>query len=336
MKHQPVFGTANDALSALTPTVFHETWWLQAASRGTIREATVSSGGRVIGRMPYVLTRKASGHLAVTAPEMTPELGPALLADRIAESDTHAVKRFNVTAELLAQLPRASHTYFELHRHVLDTMAFQAARFQCQVRFAVEIPARPPTLLWRQMRDKTRNVIRRAEERLSVEETLDVEAFVRFYDRNIQDRTRVNQHKRDVFSALVQQSLARTAGRVLTAVDEGGSPQAAIFTVWDRQTEYYLLSTRTAASPNGAVSLLLWTAIQNASAAGRLFDFMGFHTAPMMNFFTGFGGSLKPRYMVAHSSLDYRIAYSVKARLKNNAVSATLRRLMQPRDARSA
>ena len=179
------------------------------------------------------------------------------------------------------------------------------------------------------MRDKTRNVIRRAKEKLTVEETQDVEEFVWFYDKNIQERTRVNQYKRDVFTALVQQSLARTAGRVLMAVDDGGSPQAAIFTVWDRQTEYYLLSTRTAASPNGAVSLLLWTAIQNAAVAGRLFDFMGFHTAPMMNFFTGFGGNLKPRYMVARSSLDYRIAYSVKSRIKHNTVSARLRRLVQ-------
>ena len=329
MKQQPIFGPTSDALSALTPTVFHEAWWLQAVSRGTIQEATVSSGGRVIGRLPYVLTRKTTGHLAVTAPEMTPELGPALLADRVACSDTHAVKRFNLTTELLAQLPRASHTYFELHRHVLDTMAFQSAGFHCRVRFAVEIPVRPPALLWQQMRDKTRNVIRRAKEKLTVEETQDVEEFVWFYDKNIQERTRVNQYKRDVFTALVQQSLARTAGRVLMAVDDGGSPQAAIFTVWDRQTEYYLLSTRTAASPNGAVSLLLWTAIQNAAVAGRLFDFMGFHTAPMMNFFTGFGGNLKPRYMVARSSLDYRIAYSVKSRIKHNTVSARLRRLVQ-------
>ena len=328
---RPIHRSVSDPLISLTPTIFHEAWWLQAASRGAIHEATVSSGGRVTGRLPYVLSRKITGHLAVTAPDMTPELGPVLLADQVGESDTRAVKRFKLMTELLSQLPRASHTSFKLHRHVPDTMAFQAAGFRCDVRFAVEIPALPPELLWQQMRDKTRNVIRRAEERLSITEVEDVEHFVRLYYKNIQDRTRVNYYKRDLFTTLVQESLGRNAGRVLMAFDKSGSAQAAIFTVWDRRTEYYLLTTRTVTSPNGAVSLLLWAAIQNAAADGRVFDMMYFDTAPMLNFFTGFGGRLKPRYTVTRNSLNYRIARSAKAGIKHNAVSATLLRLVKPR-----
>ena len=325
-------GCSSDGFDFLIPTVFHEAWWLQAASRGTIREATVSSGGQVVGRMPYVLTRKATGHLAVTAPEMTPELGPALLADHIGESDTHAVKRFNLANDLLAQLPRVSHTHFDLHRHVPDTLAFQAAGFRCNVRSVVEIQARPPDLLWQQMRDKTRNVIRRAEEKLLVEEVQDAARFVRFYDRNVRARTRVNYYRSAACTELVQESLRRGAGRVLLAVDEARSPQAAIFTVWDRRTEYYLLSTRTPESLNGAVSLLLWTAIRRAAGAGRVFDMMGFESTAMLNFFTGFGGRLKPRYSVTRTSLDYRFALSVKTNIKDNAVSSTLRRLVRPHE----
>ena len=323
-------GTRKATMQAtLAPTVFHEGWWLQAASGGAYREASVSSGGRLIGRLPYVLTTKSTGHRAVTMPDLTPELGPALLVDAAGEIDTHALKRFNTTRDLIAQLPRASHSYFELHRSTVDTMAFDAAGFATTVRYTVEIPAKAEDVLWSQMRDKTRNVIRRAQERLSVVALDDAGQFLDFYDANIQDRRLVNYHRREVCLDVLRQSLAWQAGRILVAVDPSGGHQAAIFTVWDQGSEYYMMTTRSLASVNGAVSLLIWEAIKHAAATGRRFDLMGIRDSMMLNFFTGFGGAIKPRFIVSRSSAAFGFARSVKAAVKHNPVSAALHRVLR-------
>jgi hypothetical protein len=53
--HAPVRATPlHRSRDPLTPTIFHEPWWLEAASGGQYEEVTVSSGGRTVGRLPFV------------------------------------------------------------------------------------------------------------------------------------------------------------------------------------------------------------------------------------------------------------------------------------------
>ena len=62
----------------LTPTIFHEPWWLTIASDGAYREATVVTNGVVLGRLPYLLSRKTASQNAVIMPEITHVLGRPL------------------------------------------------------------------------------------------------------------------------------------------------------------------------------------------------------------------------------------------------------------------
>src|SRR5437660_11052957 len=61
----------------LTPTLFHEDWWLRAATNNTVEVAEISSGGRTVGRLPYVV-RKRSFYSEVRVPPLTYFLGPAI------------------------------------------------------------------------------------------------------------------------------------------------------------------------------------------------------------------------------------------------------------------
>jgi hypothetical protein len=83
---------------------------------------------------------------------------------------------------------------------------------------------------------------------------------------------------------------------------------AAIFYIWDSQAAYYLFSTRRLESSNGAVSLLLWTAIKDAARRGLVFDFDGLASQGSRVFYTGFGGDVVPRYIVSRHSLAHRVA----------------------------
>lgn len=65
----------------VSPTIFHEPWWLQIASRGECREVIVESGSRLAGRLPFVVRRRMRSFDVVGIPDLTHCLGPALNAE---------------------------------------------------------------------------------------------------------------------------------------------------------------------------------------------------------------------------------------------------------------
>lgn len=296
-------------------TIFHEPWWLEAASKGTYQEATVAAGGKIIARLPYIVT-KAAGFKMIGMPLMTHVLGPVLMAETRAANCTHAMNYVAITSELISQLPKAAHISFRLHGGASSTLAFDAAGFQNGVHFTVEIPPDAPDLQWRQMRDKTRNVIRRSQEKLSIAEFHDPAQFMDFYEQNLGEQGARNFYDRSVCETLMAGCLARGAGRILVAVNHGGNFEAAVFTVWDKTTEYYFMSSRSRDSMNGAVSCLIWAAIQHASSKGLTFDMDCVHVKgkqlPNLLLLTGFGGSMKPRYSVRKTSLAGNVARYVR------------------------
>ena len=289
----------------LVPTVFHNRWWLEAATGGDYEETEVRSEGRIVARFPYVIQRRYGGHRLCTMPELTHFLGPAIDTGRSSAAN-RGLKQFQITRELLAKIAPASGFYHKLHRGISDTLAFEEAGCTTMVQFTYEIAPQPESHTWHGMRDKTRNVIRRAQERWQVVTIDDPDAFSAIYETNLRRRGLVNHQRR--IPAVCAATLAHNQGHVLAVVDGNGAAQGAIFVAWDHQSAYYLLATRAPKSDNGVMSLLVWHAIQDAAARGLIFDFDGLGTAGSRLFYAGFGGRIVPRYIVSRYSLSHRLA----------------------------
>jgi hypothetical protein len=296
-------------------TIFHEPWWLAAASDGAYEEVVHTADNVVVGRLPYLLQRKIGWQTALVMPTMTHVLGPSLALDLPGSEHSRSLRRFTISAALIAQLPEAGHIWFALHRRATETLAFEAAGFSTAVRFTVEIQPDQPDILWRQMRDKTRNVIRRARENLTPRAIDDPSLFFEFYRENLRRRGIRNHYDLRLRSNIVTACLERCRGRILFAIDAMGTAQAAIFTAWDDEAEYYLMSTRAPDSGNGAISLLIWTAIQDAAARGRIFDLDGVDSRTNHMLLTGFGGAIRPRFLVSRTSTSFQVGQFLKTRL---------------------
>jgi hypothetical protein len=67
-------------------------------------------------------------------------------------------------------------------------------------------------------------------------------------------------------------------------------------------------------SGNGAISLLIWTAIQHAAALGLTFNTNGLNSKNSLLLLTGFGGVLKPRHFARKTTEMYQTAQFLKAR----------------------
>lgn len=243
----------------------------------------------------------------VQMPMLTHFLGPAV-EDGSGSETTRLAKRVSVAKALIARLPNVQSVWIKCHRETTDTLAFQDAGFFTGVQFTSEIHPDTDAKLFAAMRDMARRVIRRATERLTVVEFNDPEQFTAFYDWNLQARGAANIYNSRICISVISECQKRQAGRMLVAVDEKGELQAGIITVWDRTSEYYLMTIRRLDSDNGAISLLIWHAIRHASQKRIVFDLDGYCSPGDTQFFTRFGGVLKPLYCLHKGSILFRIA----------------------------
>ncbi|AWB49232.1 GNAT family N-acetyltransferase [Gemmobacter aquarius] len=299
----------------LHPTVFHEPWWLDAAAPNGWHEVTATTNGRITGRLPYLLRPSRLGGAALTMPDYCHFLGPAIDAGNGAPTN-RALRRDQIIRDLIAALPPHGHFTQRMHRGLPDIMAFSEAGFQTFVQFTYEIAPDRPESLWSAMRDKTRNTIRRAEDRYSVTDSLSPTDFAAFYTANANASGAPSYYRAADIARVTAAALSHDRGRILAALTPQGAISAAIFCIWDATACYYLLSMRDRGAENGATGLLLWQAIRHAAARGLIFDFDGLLTRGNRVFFTGFGGTVHPRYIAKRQTLASRIATRIPSRLR--------------------
>ena len=281
-------------------TIFHEGWWLDVVSGGHWGTAVAEKGGHVFGWLPYG-TFKAQGLTACGAPPLTRVLHPVISVDG-KKNESLNRKTLAIVSDIVEQLPSAHFTHFVLGPDSPDALAWQMNGFRTRLLHTILIDTRRPDFdAWGEMRDKTRNVIRRAQERLNVV-ALPGSAFRTFYEENLEGAS--SYFDLAQVERLHEEADKRGRGRILAAFDWRGVLHAAVFFVWDETDYYYFLSTRGRDSTElGAVSLLVWHGIRDAQERGLRFDFDGVTNRQRLQFMLGFGGTVAHRTIVEKGSL---------------------------------
>lgn len=285
----------------LCPTIYHEKWWLDICSREQAEVVTIEHKSLVQAQLTFSRIR-GHGLTRLVMPTMVHFGGPAFAAAE--GSAMHQTQRHHdLTSELLEKLPAADEVSFKLHGGINDTLAFQRVGYRTSVQFTFEIDAAPVPVLWAGIRRGHRRMIRSASERYTVSTATDPEEFVQTYARNISASGKRFRFDQDHLSLLMAETLKRNRGSILLARDATGSIVAGLFTMWDHARTYNFVATRTFGSPDNSPSvMLIWHAIQASAQAGRCFDFDGVFNAGQIQFFTGFGGRITPRYIVTRKS----------------------------------
>ncbi|HZM07257.1 MAG TPA: GNAT family N-acetyltransferase [Methylocella sp.] len=300
-------------IDPLIPTIFHEQWWLDIATEGRFDIVKVMQAGKTVGWLPYFPRSKFGVQYSVN-PSMVHYIGPAI-DEGDGSQETRFLKRLEITRELIARLPAASVYRYKCHRGLTDAVAFQAERFSTSVQFTYEIQPRPPDILWNALRHKKRSKIRRAKEVLTTIAIDDPELYWSFYENNLKQRgIRDFYYDKVTTCRLIEACFARGCGRIYAAKDAVGSLVAAVFCVWDPVSAYYFMATRRVDAHGGAVSLLAWEAMQDAAQRGLIFDFDGLTNRESILFFTEFGGTLSPRYIVTRKTFIGHIGLELSER----------------------
>lgn len=305
-------------------SLFHERWWLSAVTQGNFEEVTVSKGGRLVGRLPFVINRKM-GFTTVSMPAFTHVLGPWVNVGE-GKEQTQLLRRLSIVRDLLDQLPRFDSFKLALSAASADGLAFQDRGYELTPQFTFLIDCcREPREIWEQMHAKTRQHIRRAEEKFTVVASGDPHRFMRFFRTNANRRGRVVPADFGVFETLFHECRTRDCGEILSAIRPDGTPTAMIYVVWGHGTMYYLLSSRAAdADDNGSINLLIWSAIKRANERGLLLDLDGVISSGTARFLSGFGGRLNVRWIARRARLPYAMLQFAKRRIIGGVADETL------------
>ena len=95
----------------------------------------------------------------------------------------------------------------------------------------------------------------------------------------------------------------RQCGKSWIARNQRGLAVSALYMTWDSRFAYYNIGcSHPDHTTTGAMSLLMWTAIQHAGLVTKAFNFEGSMIASVERFFRGFGGIQTPYFQVSRTS----------------------------------
>jgi len=303
-------------------TIFQQDWWLDLVTDGNYKSVTVKNGDLTIGWLPYLIRRRWGFNVS-DMPLLTHTLGPVVYAGT-GRPNTQLLNTFAITTELLEKLPKLAHFRQVLEPTVPEALAFQAFGCHVKVQFTFIADCRDIQEKWKNMRDKTRNLIRRSQEKNKLSVCNDPEEFLCLYDSNCKAGGSINRYRSPATAGILMRTMERGQGKVILSRNlKTGAANAGTFIVWDEFKMYFLMSTRaTDTADSGAVSLLVWEAMNEAHRRGLIFDFDGVSNQGTFRFLSGFGGTIARRLVVEKFDWFYHSMDKTRALIHGNAQRA--------------
>jgi hypothetical protein len=301
-------------------SIFHEPWWLDAVAPGNWGEATVTSNGEVVARLPYI-NKRIMGISGIGMAPLTHTMGPQLpltgSSQRFRQSDHSGLMN-----ALMDQLPRHDFFFQVCDPSMENALPLYARGYDSSLTYTLRIEAGQSTeQTWKGMRSNNRNIIQNAKKNFSIHHDLGIEEFCNFYNVNLKSKhnflwskayeTQANLIKLRVYEAC----RARDATCLLAARDEKGVLRAATMQVWGHGVMFYLLASNDAdPASKGSIRLLIWEALKMANQKGLIFDFDSFWRPESVPALTAFGGEVHNRISVTKMSPLLKFAREMKKR----------------------
>lgn len=268
-------------------SIFHQEWWLNAATDGHYDLIEVKKDGLVIGDLA-IFMQTHLGMKIITRPPYTRTLGPRLFLPP-SKPFRRAQNIRNTIAELVKKIPPYDSLHISLDPEDETAFAFSLCKFTIGQAFTFRVPLDIPLKdVWDNCDQKTRNLIRTADKKLSVVCNTNLDDFIRI---SLIDQPRAqNSHDfarmKKIFDACCQ----REQACVMSAWDEHNQLIAAVVLIWDQNNLYFWQSARDrGATIAGSNMLLIWQSIEYAHNRGLTFDFDSFASAKSAKMIASFG-----------------------------------------------
>lgn len=276
--------------------LFHTAWWHAAWGEAPAVHVEWSPDGEIVAGAAFYSTH-LHGVRAIAPPPLSPRNGPVFCSPAGTRADRHRFFKW-LQLSYVAACPEVELCEVRLGSEMPDTMAFSWAGFKVEPRPTYVIP--PCTGDWRGSMSghhgrhlaKARRESSRLGGRLESGAPLGEVLPLLRMTAEVQGFTLT-----EPLEPWWEQVVRRDAGTAYLLRDGAGRGLCATVTVWDRRKSYYLLGGIHPEVRGTSLNfLLLERMIDDAHAAGRIFDFEGSGLQGIERFFRGWGGEIDPGY----------------------------------------
>jgi hypothetical protein len=307
-------------------SVFLHPFWLDVVCNKGTWDVCLShdNAGEIDGVLVYYTVKLKGIFTAIVMPELTPNAGIWL---RLPHHKINGIKRHSVYTStkkivetLVAQLPNVPIYCQHFHYSLVDWQPFFWRNFRQTTHYSYILDNLDDlAAIYGDLKGSVRTDLRKAERLVSIENLSQTAPsdLAEFYDvvnlsfrkqgmkplyslETLQklDNVLGEKHARQLFLARDTESLSRQIGRV--AKDEKGTLHGGVYVIiWHGTAHYIAGGSHPEKRQSGAMSLLIWRAIEWAAAQGcHTFDFEGSMIPQVETLFRAFGGKQKPFFRI--------------------------------------
>lgn len=294
--------------------LFFQPWWLDMVSNNW-DVVLLEKAGAIVGLLPYCWERKI-GLKILRNPSLTPYLGPLFFKDGLLVAYVGNDEQQAVLSEMWSQLPRFDSVDMETTVLLQDASFFEKGNYSVVKKLTYELSLEPAEeVIYSGFHNNHRKLIRLAGDCNAVGmSVVYLPEFLFWHEKTYSRKGKRYPYQADFVSQMVTMAIDRQCGQLLVAKNENQENAAFLFTVWDKEKMYLLMSAvNTDLAHHGAGRLLIWHAIKVAKAMGlKVFDFEGSMDERVGNIYKRFGGERKTYFCISKVNA---IIWKLKKRL---------------------
>lgn len=237
-------------------------------------------------------------------PKLTPYLGVLFFVpDELVKTESVQSFKKQATRHILSQIGKPLYFQIAFHPDFDDWQVFHWSGYYQRCRHTYRIDtSKGLDFIWGEFHFKLRNHIRTAEESLKISVSNDVESLCQLNLSTFQKQSLRLPYEKEIIGAIVEKFYTKDFCRILIAKNKSNDkPEAALLVVNDHVYMYSLVAGMRQGAPRGAMSLLIWKAIQMAEQKSFHFDFEGSDIPNVEKFYRAFGGKLTTYYQIYKS-----------------------------------
>lgn len=301
---------SKDAYQQLIETtfcpVFMQPWWLDVTCGPNAWGALISADdqGMVSAAFPYHCGAELGVWNWAKMPHLTPYTG--LLVSHPTNMTSASTRQAFTLAQwshIASQLPK-SYCNLTLHPDFSPNLPWRQIRLRSEQRVTYSLPMNgEKDALWNGMQSRARGVVRKARKLLQIEPADDVDDIFRMLEMSFGRQQLKVPISKAFLSDLISAIHSRGAGLITKAVDDQGRIHACNVVVKDERYAYNLVTgSDQSLHQSGAVSLLIWDAIETLLGQVEYYDFEGGMMEGIASFYASFGALRRPYTRIFRSA----------------------------------
>jgi lipid II:glycine glycyltransferase (peptidoglycan interpeptide bridge formation enzyme) len=264
--------------------------------------ALVGAKNDVQAFLPYFCKRKLKFEI-ITVPPLTPYMGPWIHYPEGQKEGKRLSYEKKLMEDLIDQLPKTDKFIQYFHPSITNWLPFYWRGFQQSTRYTYIIDDLTDSEeLFKNLQGNIRREIGKAEKSLTVTEVENVSVLHQFKKKDYQVKGQEINYSSAYLNRVYAKLKEKNACKAWVA-SENGKPVASLLLTWDAESAYYLAGAADPENKNtGAMSLLMWTAIQFSAGVTNQFNFEGSMVEPIERFFRSFGAKQTPYFEIRKTS----------------------------------